>query len=523
MHRTDYLIAQRCRGKVLELGCRAGRRSLLIDMMGREVLGIDTDREQIRIAQSTADACGLEHSHFRCADEDWSAHRQFETVVVSSTSGPTERALFEVVDGSLGPTAQLILAIPDSTHLLGSSSVAIADLEALRARIRPLFPVVEEIHDDFTPWRIFIFRRSSEPYTPEPGEGMRGGGGTSVPKVSVIMTTYNRGRMIHNAIDSVLAQSYPNVELIVVNDGSTDDTREVLASYGSRLTALHQVKNEGIATATNTGLAAASGDYVQRFDDDDIMFPRKIECQIRKYAAHPALGLVYTAAYVMYSLSDQKMFRRFGRFIPLSEYALAPTIEILNSATLVKKQCMDEIGFFDTRLTGMAECDRFMRIMARHEYAFLPVPGVLYLKHGENHTLRKQTLIKESARHIHENTATQLPIDELFKNISETEDQDERRMRYSLAFLRRGKYGLAKGCYESACRDFERALAIAPENVAARKHLEKAQRARSDAAANTAPDTKEGREESPEPPGTQSPAPTAAGALAPKGRPARPS
>jgi len=183
--------------------------------------------------------------------------------------------------------------------------------------------VVEDIQDDFTEWRLSVFRRGPKTSAEKSRSTQSISDARSCPKVSIIITTYNRARMIRSAIDSVLNQTYPNIELIVVNDGSTDSTRQTLEAYGSRITAIHKPKNEGISAATNTGLSACSGDFVHRFDDDDVMFPRKIECQVKKFGTNPALGLVYTAAYVMFSLPDNKMFRRMGRFIPLSEYAPA--------------------------------------------------------------------------------------------------------------------------------------------------------------------------------------------------------
>lgn len=492
MQRTDYLIAQRCNGRVLDLGCRDGRRSLLIDMLGSDVLGVDEDRKQLSVAQERAKACCLDHCHFKCIDDNWIDNQRFDTIVVSSSSAGMERTLLGPVDRVLELNGQIILAIPNSTHLLGDRNLSIPSLKTLRERFSSLFPVVEDIQDDFTEWRISVFRRSAEMGAEKSGSTRSISNATSLPKVSIIMSTYNRAQMIHNAIDSVLNQTYANIELVVVNDGSTDGTREILDTYGSRLTAIHKPKNEGISVATNTGLATASGDFVQRFDDDDIMFPRKIECQVRKFGTNPALGLVYAAAYVQFSLRDEKWFRYMGRFIPLSEYAFVPSIEVLNSATLVKKQCMDEIGFFDTQLKGMAECDRFIRIMARYEYEFMPVPAVLYMKHGGNHTMKRRELIKESSQKIHESMVDQVDIDDLFKDIANIEDEDERRKQYSLVFLRRGRYGSAKGCYESACKDFERALTLAPENRAAKKYLKEAREALSKQDMQEQPDGQSG-------------------------------
>lgn len=475
MHRTDYLIGRRCTGRVLELGCHDGGRGLAIAMQDNHVLSLDEDHRLVSSAQQNALACCLDNCCFRPVEED-RPDGQFDTIVMSSSSDAMRRVLFEQIDRALSPDGQVILPIPGSTHTLGNRNLTIAVLRALEKRLSQMFPSSEDIRDEFTEWRIFVFRRRPDTAGARRRPATMSRDAAPVPKVSVIMTTYNRGRLIRTAIESVLSQVHPNVELIVVNDGSEDNTGEILEAYGSRIVAIHQ-KNQGIAVATNAGLDVATGDFVQRFDDDDVMFPRKIDCQVKKFATNPALGLVYTGAYMQFSSGSRKEFRRMGRFIPLSQYALVPSIDILNSATLIRKQCMDEIGAFDTRLTGMAECDRFIRIMARHEYAYLPVPGVLYVKHGENHTIRKRKLIVESARRIQESMVDQVGIEDVFKDIAKIEDEDERRKRYSLAFLRRGEASQAKGCHASAIRDFERAVDLAPENMGARKRLSKAREA----------------------------------------------
>jgi glycosyltransferase involved in cell wall biosynthesis len=104
-------------------------------------------------------------------------------------------------------------------------------------------------------------------------------GAPKLPLVSVIIPCYNGAAFISEAIDSVLAQSYPNVEIIVVNDGSTDDTKQVLDRYLGVITALHQ-PNGGLASARNTGLRAARGEFVALFDADDICQPERLSAQV---------------------------------------------------------------------------------------------------------------------------------------------------------------------------------------------------------------------------------------------------
>ena len=113
------------------------------------------------------------------------------------------------------------------------------------------------------------------------------------PRVSVVIDNFNYGRFLPQALDSVLAQDLPasELEIIVADDGSTDDSREVLARYAPRVTALLQ-KNQGQATAFNNGIAAAKGDIVCLLDSDDVWLPGKLREVVRRFDAEPALGVV---------------------------------------------------------------------------------------------------------------------------------------------------------------------------------------------------------------------------------------
>ena len=111
--------------------------------------------------------------------------------------------------------------------------------------------------------------------------------------VSVMIPTYNRAYIICGAIDSVLAQTYKNFEVIVIDDGSTDNTRELLARYGDAIRYIHQ-PNAGLAAARNTGLAAARGEFVAFQDSDDLWLPWKLEGQMAVMAVDERIGLCWT-------------------------------------------------------------------------------------------------------------------------------------------------------------------------------------------------------------------------------------
>ncbi len=106
------------------------------------------------------------------------------------------------------------------------------------------------------------------------------------PLISVIIPTYNRGWIIKEAIDSVLAQDYVNYELIVVDDGSTDNTHDILNSYQNNFLILRQ-NNKGVSSARNRGLAAASGHFVAFLDSDDIWLPQKLSQQVDFFHSNP--------------------------------------------------------------------------------------------------------------------------------------------------------------------------------------------------------------------------------------------
>jgi glycosyltransferase involved in cell wall biosynthesis len=117
-----------------------------------------------------------------------------------------------------------------------------------------------------------------------------------MPRFSVVIPVYNRGRLVKEAIDSVLSQTNKDFEVIVVDDGSTDDTMKVLESYGNRIMILSQ-SNEGPEVARNTGANMASGDYVAFLDSDDLMLPWALQTYERIIVSqdHPALILSHLA------------------------------------------------------------------------------------------------------------------------------------------------------------------------------------------------------------------------------------
>jgi glycosyltransferase involved in cell wall biosynthesis len=189
-----------------------------------------------------------------------------------------------------------------------------------------------------------------------------------LPRVSVIIPTYNRSELLRVAVESVLAQTYPNIEIIVVDDGSTDDTATMMAQYAERVTYLQQT-NRGVAVARNTGFRAASGEYVTFLDDDDLIIPTKIERQMQVLASRAEVSLVHCGYY-----HTDEAGNSMDRVVLLPEGEVLRPLVCRNfiwvGAPLIRRQCLDVVGPFDEEIPSVsADWDMWLRI-AQAGYPF---------------------------------------------------------------------------------------------------------------------------------------------------------
>lgn len=182
-----------------------------------------------------------------------------------------------------------------------------------------------------------------------------GAAADAYPLVSVVMPAFNAERYIAEAIASVLGQTYPRIELIVVDDGSTDRTREIMRAFSGRLVAIESPVNGGVSDARNRGLAAAKGDFVAFMDADDIWTADKIESQMRAFEKEPGLGLSFTMmqCFVSPELPDEV---KQLRVCPTE-----PQAGIVVAAALVRRAVVERVGPFDTALKVGEFIDWFSR------------------------------------------------------------------------------------------------------------------------------------------------------------------
>jgi glycosyltransferase involved in cell wall biosynthesis len=194
--------------------------------------------------------------------------------------------------------------------------------------------------------------------------------------VSVVIPSYNYGRFVTLAVDSALAQTYPNIEVIVVDDGSKDDTRERLAPYGDRVRYIYQ-ENGGLSAARNTGIRHARGTWVALLDADDLWHPQKIETQLGAIEGREPFALVG-------SPSAAEMPDRLGpapEVRPLGVRDFLAAMPFGPSSTLIRRDRFEEVGLFDEGLKFVEDRDMWLRIAVRFPIAQVLSPCWWYRMH----------------------------------------------------------------------------------------------------------------------------------------------
>ena len=199
------------------------------------------------------------------------------------------------------------------------------------------------------------------------------------PLVSVIIPTYNRGWVLPEAIDSVLAQDFQDFELIVVDDGSFDDTREILDTYGQNIVVLRQT-NKGVSAARNRGIDEAGGQLIAFLDSDDIWLPRKLSRQVDFFELHPDAVINQTEEiWIRNNIRVNPKDRHRKPSGMIFERSLALCL-VSPSAVMIKKALFDAVGVFDENLPACEDYDLWLRIGCRFPVDLIDTP--LIIKRG---------------------------------------------------------------------------------------------------------------------------------------------
>lgn len=205
----------------------------------------------------------------------------------------------------------------------------------------------------------------------------------SVPLISVIIPNYNYARYLPQAIDSALAQTYSNVEIVVVDNSSNDNSLEVLQSYGDRIRWFQQ-PNQGVSGSRNRAIKESRGEFVAILDADDVWLPEKLARQM-ELLSNPRVGMVYCGLQLV-DADGQPLEKEINglRGHVLKKLALleAPGVPACGSSSLIRRECFDKVGLFDRELSISADWDMWRRIACHYEIEIVREPLVLYRQHG---------------------------------------------------------------------------------------------------------------------------------------------
>ena len=206
--------------------------------------------------------------------------------------------------------------------------------------------------------------------------------------VSVIIPTYNRADYLKLALKSVLEQTHKNIEVLVADDGSTDNTAEIVLSFNEPRIKYFYQKNTGTpGAARNFGLRKASGDYVAFLDDDDMWLPEKLEIQVDYLRKHPEYYLVYSNAWII----DENGVRK-GLLVKSESFKEGEIFEELvksnfipQPTVLMRRDIFENIGFFNENpsLKAVADYEYWLRVSLHFKIGFVKEPLAMYRVHSK--------------------------------------------------------------------------------------------------------------------------------------------
>jgi len=184
------------------------------------------------------------------------------------------------------------------------------------------------------------------------------------PFVSIILPTYNRAYILSRSIDSVLNQTYDNFELIIVDDGSTDNTQEIVNSFDDiRIRYLQNEENKGVSSALNIGIRFSSGDFISFQGSDDIWKPNKLYKELEKFkTANNEVGIVYSR--VCQIKSNKKKYVPDSNVVKKEGSIHQDLLKgnFVNGLSCIRRECFEKVGLFDENLHSLEDWELYLRI-----------------------------------------------------------------------------------------------------------------------------------------------------------------
>ncbi|MDA8430931.1 MAG: glycosyltransferase [Geobacteraceae bacterium] len=257
-----------------------------------------------------------------------------------------------------------------------------------------------------------------------------------MPKVSVIVPAFNSARYIQDALVSVLAQGYQDLEIIVVDDASTDNTAEVVTGLDSHKISYTRLPENhgGPSTARNIGIKNSRGDYIVLFDSDDLMLPGRIEYAVSAMDEHPEVGMVCSDAVKFDAIKGNYAYNHlnpghYGRFRALETRHVGSNLSIIDkqqaysclfyenyvqtSSVTIRKKVFDDIGYFDESLPNAEDWDMWFRISHSYDLGFIDTVCIRYRVRADSITTRSAHTLGINQIRVLRNRIESHPEDEV--------------------------------------------------------------------------------------------------------------
>ncbi|HTY54949.1 MAG TPA: glycosyltransferase [Candidatus Binataceae bacterium] len=275
------------------------------------------------------------------------------------------------------------------------------------------------------------------------------------PTVTVVVPTYNRVHYLDQAIASVLSQNCGDFELIVVDDGSTDSTADLLRTINDRRLRVLAQSHRGISASLNAAMAESRGKYIARLDSDDLWLPEMLSTLVPFLDTHPEIGVVYGSAQAM-NADGSLQKRRLGRL----EYFPGDSLRSLvyddctcNVALLARRESLVRAGPYDETLIANEDWDMWLRVARSDRFYFVDKVLAYFRVHPGNHTGF------DSPQFVTMLESRTLPLDKLFADPQLPRSiRAMRPLAYESVYLFRAQQWRAKGDWRKAMAEFQRAV-----------------------------------------------------------------
>ncbi len=197
--------------------------------------------------------------------------------------------------------------------------------------------------------------------------------------ISIIIPVYNGEKTIRETIYSVLNQTYKNLEIIIINDGSTDSTLEVISSIPNSNIKVFSYPNTGVSTSRNRGIALAKGEYISFIDADDLWIPDKLEAQFNALQENPQAAVAYSwtdwineSGEVIYGGGHHQISGDVYAHLFLGDFIEG------GSNVLIRKSALDKVGIFDETVNFSEDWEMWLRLAAQYQFVVVPRTQILY-------------------------------------------------------------------------------------------------------------------------------------------------